>query len=213
METYNKIKIGRRDGENIYLSPPKWDCGWYWGFGYLGNKNCHYHVDGLKKVETWNEDKKVLTHMFLNLYEGFRYHFGDSFIVKRDKDIWTLAELFETFYKLKETAEILGRGGAHMSANPCKDVIINADETKRINEVVLPAIFEEIYKILDRNADCEGDFERLVKLNVEGDTQKVVDFMNAKQIHTGDLKNIKGLTAHDISVIHSLYWENIHAKK
>ena len=122
---YNKIKIGVVNNENIYLSPPSWDCDWYWGFGYIGNKNCHYHIDGLKKIETYNFEKKVFEYEFVNLYDGFKKHFGDSFIVKEDKDIWTLAELFKTFYTLKETAEVLGRGGSHYTNNPCSLIIMN----------------------------------------------------------------------------------------
>lgn len=141
MKTYNKIKLGKNaDGENIYLSPPKWDCGWYWGFGYLGNNNYHYHVDGLKRIETYNFEAKAWTHERVNLYDGFKRHFGDSFIVKRDKDIWTLAELFETFYALKTTAEILGRGGAHMTTNPAAAVIIN----KR-RQSALMRLFSRLY--------------------------------------------------------------------
>ena len=56
MKNYPKILIGKNNNENIYLSPPKWDCGWYWGFGYLGNKDCHYHVDGLINKENCNLD-------------------------------------------------------------------------------------------------------------------------------------------------------------
>ena len=54
----------------------------------------------------------------------------------------------KTFYILKETAEVLGRGGAHYTSNPCKDIIVNNEEVKRINEVVLPSIFAEIEKLL-----------------------------------------------------------------
>ncbi len=147
---YNKIKLGVVNNENIYLSPPSWDCDWYWGFGYIGNKNCHYHIDGLKKIETYNFEKKVFEYEFVNLYDGFKRHFGDSFIVKEDKDIWTLAELFKTFYTLKETAEVLGRGGSHYTKNPCSLIIMNKEEVKRINEIVLPEIFKEIYAILNK---------------------------------------------------------------
>lgn len=147
---YSKIKLGRVDNETIYLSPPSWDCGWYWGFGYLGNRNCHYHVDGLKKIQTYNAKKQVWEYEFVDLHEGFKKHFGESFIVKDDKDIWKLAELFETFYTLKEAAEVLGRGGSHVTSNPCASVIKNLDEVKRINEVVLPSIFKEIYIILNK---------------------------------------------------------------
>lgn len=52
-----------------------------------------------------------------------------------------------TFYALKETAEVLGRGGSHYTNNPISELIKNADEVKRINEVIMPALFDEIYKI------------------------------------------------------------------
>lgn len=133
MKSYPKIKLGIVDGDPIYLSPPSWDCGWYWGFGYLGNKNCHYHIDGLSKD--------------CNLFDGFKKHFGESLKID-DKNLWILAELIQTFYSLKETAEVLGRGGSHYTTNPIADLIKNTDEVKRINEVVMPALFEEIYKIL-----------------------------------------------------------------
>ena len=151
IRTYKqKMYLGKHNEEEIYLTAPSWDCGWYWGFGYLGNRNCHYHVDGLKTIERFNFEKKVFEYEFVNLYDGFKKHFGDSFVVKNDSDIWTLAELFETFYTLKETAEVLGRGGSHYTNNPAKNIIKNEAEAQRINEVVLPAIFDEIYNILEK---------------------------------------------------------------
>lgn len=193
----NKILLGQNGGENIYLSRPSWDCDWYWGFGYLGNKNCHYHVDGLSK------DK--------NLFDAFKKHFGNTLIV-RDSELWTLCELFQTFYVLKETAEVLGRGGTHMTTNPCAKIITNKKEVERINEVVLPSIFEEIYKILIPAQDNDEKNEAIVKLNNKGNTQKVVDFMNEHKITTDDLKAIEGISEHDYDVIHSFYWEQYHAK-
>lgn len=150
LSNYKKILLGKNNGENIYLSPPSWDCGWYWGFGYLGNKNCHYHVDGLKKIDTYNSEKIIFEYEFVNLYDGFKKHFGETFIVKEDKDIWTLAELFATFYQLKETAETFGRGGSHYTTNPCKEILIDTDLVTKINNVLLPQVFEEIYKILNK---------------------------------------------------------------
>lgn len=143
-----KIYLGLVNAERIYLSAPSWDCGWYWGFGYLGNRNCHYHLDGLEKIETYNFEAKGFTCEFVNLYEGLKKHFGDSFIVKEDKDIWILAELFKSFYTAKEYAGFCHTGGAHMTNNPCKELLKNSAEELRINEIVLPQIFEEIYKVL-----------------------------------------------------------------
>lgn len=194
------IYIGDNNGEKIYLSAPSWDCGWYWGFGYLGNDDCHYHVDGLNKGKNQN------------LFDAFKEHFGKSLII-RDSRLWTICELFKTFYLLKEAAEVLGRGGSHYTTNPCADIIKNVDEVKRINEVVLPHIFEEIYKILIPSKDNPKTDKKLLKLILNGDTSKVVDFMLENKITTDDLKNIEGITKDDFSVIHSYYWAKFHADK
>ena len=144
----NKVYIGNNEGQPISLSAPSWDCDWYWGFGYLGNSRCHYHVDGLKTREWYDVEKGCFRSERLNLYDGFKKHFGSSLVIKEDKNLWTLCELFETFYTLKETAEVLGRGGSHYTTNPLAEKIKNPAEVERINKVLLPAIFAEIYKIL-----------------------------------------------------------------
>ena len=151
IRTYkHKTLLGQVNGENIYLTSPSWDCDWYWGFGYLGNKNCHYHIDGLKTIETYNFGKKCFEYEFVNLYDGLKRHFDEgTFIVTKDKDIWKLAELFASFYLLRKTAEMYHLGGAHYTSNPCKDLIKNDIEYQRINNEVLPVIFDEIYKILE----------------------------------------------------------------
>lgn len=198
LREYPRLYIGKNNGERIFLSPPSWNCGWYWGFGYLGNKNCHYHVDGLSK------DK--------NLFDAFKEHFGDSLML-RDSQLWTACELFSTFYILKETAEVLGRGGAHYTTNPCKDVIINTDETKRINEVVLPAVFDELYKVLERGQQKDKEDKMIIDLLVEGSTHQVYEYMIANKITTDDLKNIPGIISSDYDALHSYYWEQYHSKK
>ena len=86
LNNYTKILIGKNENENIYLTPPSWDCDWYWSFGYIGNKNCHYHLDSLLK----------------NNIEGLKEHFDGTFII-RNSQMWEFAELTETVYKLKET--------------------------------------------------------------------------------------------------------------
>ena len=187
--------LGRHYNENIYLTAPSWDCGWYWGFGYLGNNNCHYHVDGLMK------DK--------NLYDGLKEHFGNSLII-RESHLWKFAELFKSFYTLKETAEVLERGGCHYTTNPCKDIITNKHEAERINKDVLPAIFDEIYNILEANSNNSIIFDELVDINVNGDTMKVVDYMKQNDIKPDDLKNISQLTNNDYYNIHSYYWDDYH---
>ena len=130
----DRFLIGEVDKEKIYLSAPSWDCDWYWGFGYLGNNNCHYHIDGLDKN----------THMF----DALKNHFGDSLRIKDDNNLWTFCELMQTFYTLKETARVLKLGGSHYTSNPISSIIKNEEEAERINKVVMPAIFNAIKAIL-----------------------------------------------------------------
>ena len=140
MKTLNeypkKLYIGKHDHECIYLTSPSWDCNWYWGFGYLGNKNCHYHVNGLAEREN------------INLFDAFKKHFGESLIIKNDNDLWKICELFDTFYTLRKTAELFGRGGSNYTENPCKELLIDKILVTKINEVLIPNVIDEIYKIL-----------------------------------------------------------------
>lgn len=159
METirkYEKIYLGSVKGKGrIYLTPPSWDCGWYWGFGYLGNSRNHYHVDGLKEKITYHhvggEKPQIVRDVKrMCLCDGFKQEFGKSFIVKDDEEIWKLAELFETFYLLRETAELFGRGGCNVSENPLSGLLKNEECVNKINSELLPQVFEQIYRILEK---------------------------------------------------------------
>lgn len=137
-----KYYMGKVDGKKIFLSAPSWDCNWYWGFGYLGNRNCHYHLDGIAKEK--------------NLYDAMIEHFKEEFIFTANIEeneysnkLWVFCELVCTAYTLKETAEVLGRGGSHFTTNPCAELIKNPLEVERINCVLLPAIFNQLKEILD----------------------------------------------------------------
>lgn len=128
-------KSGKGEGLER-LAPPSWDCGWYWGFGYLQSKDIHHHID------TLNPNK--------NMFDALKGYYGDTLTIKDDADLWTFCELVQTFYTLKETAEVLGRGGSNYTRNPCDKIILNKEETKRINEIVLPAIFDELEDLLKK---------------------------------------------------------------
>ena len=133
--------LGTAQSDNRHpckLHAPSWDCGWYWGMGYLGHRDAHFHLDGVVK-----EHKT-------NMFDALKKEFSDTLTITNDADLWTFCELMETAYTLKETAEVFGRGGSHYAANPIAGLIKNTGETKRINEVVLPAIFDQVAIILNK---------------------------------------------------------------
>jgi len=135
----NRVFFGTRKSDNIriYLSKPSWDCNWYWGFGYLGNKDEHYHLSGYADARN------------INMYDALEQDYDLNPKIK--EKLWDFCELVKTAYALKETAEVLGRGGSHYTKNACASVIKNPEEVTRINEVVLPSIFEQLNLIYEGN--------------------------------------------------------------
>ena len=133
------------DGIKHWLEKPSWQCGWYWGIGYVhtftNNNNpeqskdiqIHYHF---KNFENDNR----------NIYDGFKEKFTES--VLSDKELWTFCELMKSAYILRSYSDMLYLGGAHYTKNPKKDLIKNPAEYERINKIVLPTIFDEIDKLL-----------------------------------------------------------------
>lgn len=107
----------KASGKNVYITKPKWDCGWYWSFGYLGNENWHYHLDGYKNGRNINMRDALITD----------YELSEKIMGQ----LWTFCELALSIYQLKATAELLGRGGSHMSKNPCADLILDKDYAKK----------------------------------------------------------------------------------
>ena len=130
-----KRYLGELDGERVWLPPPSWDCGWYWGYGYIQNR----HLSTCFKRLDTND----------NLFNAIQKRFDSTFALQ-DKKLWTFCELMVTFYSLNEIAEVYNRGGSFYTSNPLADIIRNHEEVKRINETLLPKIFIEIDKLFDK---------------------------------------------------------------
>jgi len=140
----NAFLLGRRldDNKKIYLEAGSWDCDWYWGFGYLEvyNKpktdiNEHYHFDSL--LEEFG-------------LKGIEKHFK-SFVLE-EKEIWILADLMSSYYKLIEVAEIYHSGNSHYTTTdlPLKDLKI----WKRINNDI-EKVIKEVEKLLTPKEELE----------------------------------------------------------
>lgn len=153
-----------KDGIKYWLGEATWDCGWYWGFGYIStyernripsNANdidSHEHWDTsiIGKREEYNYEKSCF-----ELSRDYIHHINQNkkFVdtVLTDNESWELSELMKSFYILKETAEFYKNGSANITNNPCSKLLKNTKEYERINKILLPAIFEEIYKIITPN--------------------------------------------------------------
>lgn len=150
MASFDKILLGKlkadagtcADGENIWLEKHKWDCGWYWGFGYVGNKNCHFHFDSLLYIK---DGKGSVKYTANDLFESTKI---------TDKEWWVIRDLFVQAYALKKAAEVYQMGG-HQSTEPgVTDVIRNTALAKQINadlQKVLALAWDYACKAVNKN--------------------------------------------------------------
>lgn len=105
-------------GEPLYIEKHSWDCGWYWGFGYIGNKNLHCHSDIFINKLLWHENKEVF----------------ENSIFKENKDFWIFKDLLTQAYALKNVAEVYVYGGHCCQQNGITNVIASKEKAKTINE-------------------------------------------------------------------------------
>jgi len=139
----SKVYFGtdKQSKQLIYLYTPTFDCDWYWGFGYLGNKNCHYHLSNYKQEFTSGVVRNI------DMHDALQRDYDLCESLRNPNTLWTFCELFKTAYALAEVAQIYNRGGSHYSNNPCKALIKNKEQYEHINFVLLPALFKEIDKL------------------------------------------------------------------
>lgn len=152
-----KYLMGKnQDGEKVWLETPSWDCGWYWGFGYLKTKSSHTHVDGLTgKHEYYDTEKQCF-----RLSSDYVHNIYDSpkLVVTTftSNEGWKLTELFRQFYLLKEMAEFTHkkRPGCHITTSPVDHGSMVLWHQK-INRVMIPKVADEIMRMLTPELELE----------------------------------------------------------
>ena len=113
---FTKIYLGIQNGERVYISKHSWDCGWYWGFGYIGNRNCHFHFESYL-----NSSVRLASDIFEN----------PTF---SDKDWWVIRDLFVQAYALQKVAEIYRYGGHQTTLAGITDILRCDEKAEQCNE-------------------------------------------------------------------------------
>lgn len=127
------VCLGRskEQGSAVWLYDFSYDCDWYWGGGYLGNNNLHYHLESyMKKGMSFHETLKA---DFKGLDEKL--------------DLWRFCDLFIQFYAYKKAAECFQYGG-HQTSRGRTEAEINKTMADRINSHIKNVIIPEIYKVV-----------------------------------------------------------------
>ena len=137
-----------KDKARIYLARGSWDCGWYYGFGYIKTfepqYSSHSHFDGFNEGK--NQD---LRSAFLEFFKGGK-------LTITAKETWTLCELMQSFYQLQNIASLYHNGGGSgLTSNP----VINENET--IRKTVLKDIQKIIVEVQKMLAPKGANFEEI----------------------------------------------------
>ena len=138
------------DGDYIWLEEPKWDCGWYWGFGYIETYTNNKHPEKSKDIDSHSH--------FNSCIAGYKHKDGEyihhphanpdlAITTLTPRESWLLAEYMKTYYTLKESAGVFNRGGSHLtSCDDQRDLIQDKGIEDKINTHSLP----ELFKLIDR---------------------------------------------------------------
>ena len=141
MENFKfKVYLGKdkETKERVYLTGFSWDCGWYYGGGYLSTISSHTHFDS---VFINAKTKDNITTIWKDLSELLDDSQFDS------NEWWRIKDLYKQFYSLKDTAEVFKCGGACTSENRNPEEL-NKDMAYKINLHIQDVIIPEIIKAL-----------------------------------------------------------------
>jgi len=147
------------DGINYWLEAPVWDCGWYWGFGYVETYTNNKYPHLAKDISSHQHFSGFVGQMYeydftkqCEVKKAFVHTLNDKGsrlveTVLTESESWELSDLMKRFYTLKEMAEIFYNGTGHLTSNT-KHKTFNSEFMAWINENELPQIFARIIEIL-----------------------------------------------------------------
>lgn len=139
--------LGRgKSGENYFLEAATWDCGWYWGGGYVETYTNNNTPEKSRDISSHQHFDGLFMKGNKNAHDAFCEFFALTPFT--DAEIWKICELMGAFYTARKYSDMLHCGGAHYTTNPAADTIKSKEEYNRINNNVIPAIMNELYKIL-----------------------------------------------------------------
>ena len=132
----NKIYLGIKDGTHVHLEKHIWDCGWYWGFGYVVNCNSHMHMSSIMKPKNKQGNLLVDWTDVNNVFES-------TWI---PQDLWyIILDSFRQAYTLKDAARVYRYGG-HITNNAPR--IVNAERAASINKDI-ETILNTVWRYLE----------------------------------------------------------------
>ena len=140
-----------KDFHNVkyWLEAPSWDCGWYWGFGYIET----YTHNNPSLARDINSHQSIASSFLGRQGNDYIHNLHDSPILLQstftDKEGWELSELLKQFYLLSNMASFAhkDRPGCHIASSPVDHGDLS-EWYKKINEEMIPRVTAAILAIL-----------------------------------------------------------------
>ena len=141
-----------QDSDLIWLEEPRWDCEWYWGFGYVETYTRQANPQLSRDITTHQHGEGLLSKQDNGDY---KHHINEILkeSVLSDDESWKVSDLMMSAYTLRKTAEVLAKGNSNLTSEAHSVTLVDLDIVKKINEVMLPAIFEQIRIIFTPTED------------------------------------------------------------
>lgn len=140
------------DGTYYWLAEPSWDCGWYWGFGYIQSFTNNTHPDLARDMKSHEHIEAYMGEVgengerIYNISDFPHLNGGKTFNKKKS---WELSELFTQFYTLRKSADLFYLKSSYIASTSVKHDESECDRMYNyINQIMMPAIFKRIEDIL-----------------------------------------------------------------
>ena len=136
-----------KDGINYWLEEPSWDCGWYYGFGFVETYTHNTRPDLARDINSHQH----FDSLFLNGPKCSRDMFKEFFVETplSDDEIWELVDYMKTFYTLKAVAELFKHGYSWQTSKAKIDQLQSDEQNDLVNKVWLPEVFKRIEKLFE----------------------------------------------------------------
>lgn len=135
------------NGTNYWLEEPSWDCGWYYGFGFVETYTHNTRPDLARDINSHQH----FDSLFLNGPECGKDMFKKFFkkTPLSDDEIWELVDYMKTFYTLKSVAELFKHGYSWQTSKAKIDQLQSDEQNDLVNKVWLPEVFKRIEKLFE----------------------------------------------------------------
>lgn len=136
-------------GIKYWLKSPSWDCGWYWGFGYVETYQQNWAPSKARDINSHTHINSSFCRYVVN--GNYIHNIYDCPTLATTTftkgEGWELSELFAQFYTLKESAELFHKGKSNVSSTTVVHYE-TVEIAEKINKEMIPAITARIIEIL-----------------------------------------------------------------